>query len=136
MDYENFCEELRARCGACCLPVDLGMICRRLKITVVERSLEGLPHAISVARPKLIILNSRRPKLSRRFDLAHELWHFLFEEKYHSDHANKFASTLLMPKVAWSQLTVVSKDARKLSEIFEVSLQMVFLRTEQLRGLD
>jgi len=80
MDPGVLAEDLLFACGEWGLPVDVRRIARRLGLRVVEGRWSGLPQAVSVPGLRVVILNRQRPECARRFDLAHELWHFLYKE--------------------------------------------------------
>lgn len=124
--YEQVCELLRTQFDANELPIDVYKIARGMGIAVVTKRWRGRPHAACVPNLRMIILNGRRPETARRFDLAHELGHFVLEgtrsreqgtnrvghpsamfrtgmethaAAIHGDRAqNRFAAALLLPR--------------------------------------
>lgn len=103
-------------------------------VRVRARSWSGGPHAICVAELRLVILNRRRSETQRRFDLAHELGHFVLpKSSWHTDAENRFASCLLMPKqiFQWEWLAALGHAAR-VAHVFGVSQTAVLRRKYEL----
>lgn len=118
------------------LPVDVLKLARCLKIDVYSRSWAELPHAISLVDVRIVVLNATRSENSRRFDLAHELAHFILagSELYHTNRENRFAAALLMPKREFQLEVLIARgEAPRVARIFGVSIEAVRLRNVQLR---
>lgn len=134
---EAICQRVREAYGITGYPVDVKELAGRMGVRVILRRWRGLPHAISLRDARAVILNSARSERSRRFDLAHELAHFLLPVKggYHTAAENRFAAALLVPaacfKVEW---LVARGEVDVLAEIFGVSERVVELRRNELIG--
>lgn len=135
MPLDRLCRVLRAKCGAEGLPVDPFLIADGLQVRVVIRKWprHERPHAMCLLEPRLIILNGNRPETSMRFDLAHELGHFLFKpERWHDSFENHFAKCLLMPKTEF-QLSVMLDGLNDITLAkFNVSRFAAELRAKEL----
>lgn len=135
MDHDEICARLRMQCGLPLIPVDVRGMARALGLTVVERRWAGRPHAASVVSLRLIILNRNRPETARRFDLAHELGHFVLPEtEWHTEAENRFAAALLMPRREFEQAVIRHGANGYCSELFQVSERAVMIRYAELRS--
>jgi len=134
---EEICERLRQMYGIDDYPVDVHRLAERKGVKVRERAWQGGPHAICVVELRLVILNRRRSETQRRFDLAHELGHFVLpESSWHTDAENRFASCLLMPKqiFQWEWLAALGHAAR-VAHVFGVSQTAVLRRKYELTSI-
>jgi len=115
-------------------PVDVRAMAVQMGLTVLEGEWRGLPHAICLYPQPLVILNRRRPEVMRRFDLAHELSHYVLGvEKYHSRAANQWAATLLMPEAVFKLEVIVAGGVNlTVCRVFGVSLAAAKLRFAEL----
>lgn len=131
---EALCASLRASYGATDFPVDVWKIARGLGILVEEARWTGLPHAISLYPVRVVILNRARNESARRFDLAHEIFHFVLGvERFHSARENRLAAELLMPArvVRMEVLGNGGPDAR-LAAYFGIAEAVLKLRAKEL----
>lgn len=131
---EMVCQRLREIYDCDSYPVDIRRLAGRMGIRVREREWAGDPHAICVPEIKLVILNTRRSATQRRFDLAHELGHFVLPESaWHSDAENRFASCLLMPRRVFQLEWIAAVGhAARLAQVFGVSQTAVLRRRVEL----
>lgn len=131
---EELCDQLRGLHAVDEYPVDVWKLAKGMGIRVVEREWDGLPHAICVEACRLIILNARRSEQSRRFDLAHELGHFVLDQRsYHQDSENRFASTLLMPaRVFKLEMIAALGQHARVGKVFGLNTTVVIRRAKEL----
>lgn len=120
--------------GADEFPVDVWKIARGLGVTVLYGRWRGLPHAVCFHPMRLVLLNSGRPLCSQRFDLAHELAHYVLGvEEYHTCAANQFAAELLMPAHVFKLEALVHGVDGYVSDLFGVSETAAQQREKELR---
>lgn len=116
-------------------PVDVWQRAGQLGIVVLETAWRGLPHALCLYPERIIVLNGLRSLTSRRFDLAHELGHYVLGvEHYHTSAANLFAAELLMPAAVFKlEVLVAGGVTDGVCQMFGVSRAAAQLRVKQLR---
>lgn len=130
---QNLCAALRAGHGCGEFPVDVWRIAEGLGVRVVERAWKGIPHAVCFYPSRLVILNAARPLHARRFDLAHELGHYVFEpQRYHQKVENQFAAELLMPSREVRMEVLICGAGNGLAQHFGVSDEALGYRLREL----
>lgn len=114
-------------------PVDVWRIAREMGVTVIYGEWRGRPHGMCLYPERVIILNRRRRICQQRFDLAHELAHYVLGvEERHTDAANRWAAELLMPEAIFKMETLVRGISAELLVTFGVSKQAAELRARDL----
>jgi Zn-dependent peptidase ImmA (M78 family) len=117
-------------------PVDVRAMAERMGLTVLETEWRGLPQAICLYPLLVVVLNRRRPETARRFDLAHEISHYVLGvEKYHTSAANQFAAELLMPAAVFKlEVLIAGGVTVEVCRMFGVSQQAARNRLDELKG--
>lgn len=127
------CAALRAGHGCHEFPVNVRGIARGLRVRVIEAAWQGRPHAVCFWPQRIILLNAARSETSRRFDLAHELGHYVFApQRYHGQTENRFAAELLMPARVFRLEAIVSGIDPSLADYFGVSEAVIRMRANEL----
>lgn len=130
---EDLCERLRRMHGVDGYPVDVRELARRMGVRVSDREWTGRPHAVCVVEARLVILNARRSRESQRFDLAHELGHFVLPESaWHTELENRFAAALLMPRRVFMLELMVGGYAAHVAGMFGVGETAIKRRAREL----
>ena len=131
---ESICERLSQTYDCDYYPIDLRRLVEKMGVRVREREWQGGPHAACVPEIRLVILNRRRSETQRRFDLAHELGHFVLPESaWHTDAENRFAACLLMPRAVFQLEWIAALGhAARVAHIFGVSQTAVLRRRVEL----
>jgi len=132
---EELCSGLRVQHGCGAYPVDCWKLARAMEVRVIYGVWAGRPHAVCFYPLRLILLNSKRSQASQRFDLAHELAHYVLGvERYHSSTPNQFAAELLMPASVFRLEALVHGVDGNCSELFGVNESVVKMRARELSG--
>jgi Zn-dependent peptidase ImmA (M78 family) len=108
-------------------PVNVEMICKRYRLTIVTRQM--YPMRANLRRKVISI--SPMPESRRRFYIAHELAHYLLPKDYHEFSMNTFAACLLIPH-HWLMRDMKICSVAVLSDKYGVTLPVMKLRLRQI----
>ncbi len=156
IEADNLAERFRFAQGiAPCEPINIKTLVRRLGITAVYRPLSETSYGVGCKSSDgklFILINSNNCRGRQHFTAAHELYHLFYEEHpvphmcgvtvtSEEKNANRFASSLLMPKGGLLMMisaeeiasnTVSLATVLRMEQYFRVSRASLLFRLKDL----
>jgi Zn-dependent peptidase ImmA (M78 family) len=124
------------------LPVDVLALAKAEGIRVAEADLGSVEGRAYQAHDGWVIeVNSRRPWVSQRFSIGHEIGHIKFghdacgEDPVQERQANVFAAELLMPLAALKEAMKSTRALGELAARFQVSREAMRIKLDEQRLL-